>query len=42
MNIGYALIAVACALILTGQREAMVAGGIIAAIAVLAFGEVRS
>jgi hypothetical protein len=42
VNPGYALIAVACALIVTGQGMAMAAGGCIAAVAVLFFGEVRS
>jgi len=42
VNTGLALIAGACALILTGQRDVMIAGGIVAAIAILFFGEVRS
>lgn len=41
MNPGYALVAVACALIVTGQSEAMVAGALVAAVAILFFGEVR-
>ena len=42
MNIGYALIAVACALILHGQGLAPVAGGALAVVAILFFGEVAS